>query len=112
MNMSELKSFDNAAKDYRYDEAHREVSADEQQNPCTCQLKAKRRLGGTSYPSIIELQDADPDCELHFPWMQEDDLSRIHAVRYWFAGYQVGYNTGFETGRMAAMEEMGFLATD
>jgi hypothetical protein len=112
MNLSEAKSFDAKAKDYRYDAAHREASENEQLQPCTCQIKAKDRLGGVSYPSLIELQDADPDCELHFPWMLEDDRERVFTMRTWMAGYQVGYNTAFETGRQAALEEMGFLSTD
>ena len=110
MNLSELKSFDTGA--FEYDTAHREVSNAEQEHPCTCQIKAKLRLGGASYPSLISLEDADPDCELHFPWMQEDEASRIHAMRYWFAGYQTGYDTAYTTGYAAAMEKMGFLPID
>ena len=110
MNLSEQKSFDTGA--HYYDEAHRETSAETQRNPCTCERKAKLRLGGAFYPSIIELEDADPDCELHFPWMQEDDASRRSAMRFWFAGYQTGYDTAYTTGYNAAMEKMGFLPND
>jgi hypothetical protein len=107
MNLSELKMLNSG-----YDAAHRETSEAEQASPCTCQIKAKSRLGGVSYPSLISPSDADPDCELHFPWMQEDDASRQNAMRYWYAGYQVGYDTAFETGKAAAMEEMGYLGID
>jgi hypothetical protein len=107
MNLSELKSLNSG-----YDTAHRETGKVEQESPCTCQIKAKLRLGGASYPSLISREDADPDCELHFPWMQEDDSSRQHAMRYWYAGYQVGYDTAYTTGYMAAMEAMGYLPTD
>jgi hypothetical protein len=112
MNLSEAKSFDERIKDYRYDAAHRELSEAEQRHPCTCQIKAKERQGGVSFPSLIDLVDADPDCELHFPWMIEDDVSRINAMAYWMAGYQVGYDTAFETGRMAEREKMGFIGVD
>ena len=107
MNLSDLKHLNSG-----YDKAHRMVSENEQEQPCTCQIKAKLRLGGAYYPSLIEPQDADPDCELHFPWMQEDDAHMLNAMRYWFAGYQVGYNTAYTTGYMAAMEKMGYLPDD
>src|SRR5262245_38340243 len=112
MNLTDAKSFDERARDYRYDRAHREVAQDEQERPCTCQIKAKERLGGTSYPSLIELEDADPDCELHFPWMIEDDRERMVAMRWWFAGYQVGYDTAFTTGQAAERERMGYTSHD
>jgi len=95
MNLSEAKSFD--TDQFEYDRAHREVSAAEQARPCTCQIKARKRLGGTGYPALIDKQDADPDCELHFPWQIEDDDERIAALRWWFAGYHVGYNTATDT---------------
>lgn len=91
MTLSDVKSFDIGNHDY--DNAHREVSTDEQQNPCTCQRKAKGSQGSASYPSIFAKADADPNCELHFPWMIEDDKSRVFAMRWWMAGYQVGYAT-------------------
>ena len=107
MNLSELKALNSG-----YDEAHREVSNNEQENPCTCQRNGQLAFGGVSYPSLVEPSYADPDCELHFPWMQEDEASRIHAMRYWFAGYHVGFDTGFKTGKAAAMEQLGYLAHD
>jgi len=94
--LSYAKSFDTPGT-WEYDKAHREVATDEQQNPCTCQRKAKERTGSAMYPSLITREDADPDCELHFPWMIEDDKSRVLAMRWWFAGHQVGYNTASAT---------------
>lgn len=105
MNLSEAKSFD--TDQFEYDRAHREVSAAEQANPCTCQRKAKARQGGVHYPSLIDSQDADPDCELHFPWQIEDDDERIAALRWFFAGYQVGYDTAIPTGQMIEKERRG-----
>ena len=110
MKLHELKDFDTGA--HEYDTAHREVSKAEQEKPCTCQIKAFRRLGGAHYPSLIDHEDADPDCELHFPWMIEDEAERVSAMRWWFAGYQAGYDTAFPTGQMAMMEKMGFLPDD
>jgi len=110
MDLSEMKSFD--TPEYEYDRAHREMSADEQQNPCTCQRKARERMlrevspSMVGYPSLIQREDADPDCELHFPWQIEDDLERVHAMRWWAAGYQVGYDTGNKTGQNIVVERM------
>jgi hypothetical protein len=108
MNLSELKDLNSG-----YDEAHRELAKAEQENPCTCSMKAFRRLGGAYYPSLISPSDADPDCELHFPWMIEYDVERINAMRWWMAGYQVGYDTGHSTGEESMMEKlMDFLGID
>src|SRR4030095_12541612 len=113
MNLSDAKSFDEKVKDYRYDKAHRAVSQEEQERPCTCKIKAKKRQGSATYPSLIELVDADPDCELHFPWVIEDETERVHIMRFWFAGYQVGYDTGFTTGEESVVEKMmEFLEID
>ena len=106
MNLHDVKSFDEKAEDYRYDAGHREISMAEQLQPCTCQRKAKERTGSAGFPSLIEIEDADPDCELHFPWMIEDDAERIAAMRWWAAGYQVGYNTGSETGAQVVIERL------
>src|SRR5262252_3465236 len=86
MTLSEAKRYDTDA--HEYDMAHREAAHNEQEYPCTCQAKAKQRLGYRDYyPSIIGWQDADPDCELHFPWQIEDPQSRMNAMRWWMAGY-------------------------
>jgi hypothetical protein len=107
MDLSEVKRYDTDS--HEYDMAHRELAHNEQKAPCTCMHKAKRRLGYRDhFPSIIEWQDADPDCELHFPWRIEDDMSRMHAMRWWMAGYQVGYATGCKTGRDISYEELGY----
>jgi hypothetical protein len=102
MNLSDIKSFDTEGK-WEYDTAHRELSKLEQEKPCTCQHNGRERILKDSpsmvgYPSLLEKEDLDPDCELHFPWMIEDEDMRKLAVRWWFAGYQVGYDTGYETG--------------
>jgi hypothetical protein len=93
MNLSEAKhaGHDNPGLDY--DRAHAELATVEQTSPCTCQRKAKARTGSVSYPSLISIEDADPDCELHFPWVIEDEAMRRLAMRYWMAGYQVGFDT-------------------
>jgi len=109
MDLTDVKSFDNKAEDYRYDEAHREIARDEQEHPCTCQIKAKERSGSAFYPSIIELEDADPDCELHFPWMIDADEERKAAFRWWMAGYQVGHSTGYKTGHSEVIERLLIL---
>ena len=112
MNLSEAKSFDLDGSG-EYDRAHRELSYGEQLQPCTCMRKAKERWGGTGFPSLItDLRDFDPDCELHFPWMIEDDEERRHLMRYWMAGYQVGYDTAFKTGRQSALEQLGMIGSE
>lgn len=93
MNLSEAKHVGHNNTGQEYDEALRRLSSIEQEKPCTCQRKAKNRQGSALYPSLITVEDADPDCELHFPWVIEDPDERAHAVRWWFAGYQVGYDT-------------------
>ena len=30
----------------------------------------------------------DPDCEIHNPWVQEDEAERVYAMAYFFAGAQ------------------------
>lgn len=97
--LSELKTFDDT--DHEYDQAHAELSRIEQARPCTCQIKAHARQGGVGYPSILGVGDMDPDCELHFPWVLEDDTERQNAMRWWMAGYQTGYDTAFPTGEAA-----------
>lgn len=91
MNLSDVKFFDSGA--HEYDVAHGELGREEQINPCTCQIRARERSGGALYPSLIERVDADPDCELHFPWMREDGVERRGGMRTWMAGYQVGFAT-------------------
>lgn len=77
---------------FEYDHGLAVVAHAEQTNPCTCQRNAKARTGGALYPSLLEPEDVDPDCELHQPWMIEDPAERLHALRWWFAGRQVGWN--------------------
>ncbi len=87
MNLSEAKRLtDQPELDaYPYDRAHRELST---ARACTCELKAGSGPGG-----LITAEQADPDCELHFPWMREDDADRVAGMREWMAGYQCGYQT-------------------
>jgi hypothetical protein len=77
-------------------EAHRELGAAETNSPCTCAREQKRQTNpdGPYYPSIIFDQYLDPDCELHHPWMIEDDAERVAAMRWWFAGRVEGFNVG------------------
>ena len=93
MTLSQLKHAGADANGSDYDAAHRELGAAEQRNPCTCMRNAKARSGGAMYPSLIEPSDVDPDCELHRPWVIEDDAERVHVMRFWMAGYQAGYAT-------------------
>jgi hypothetical protein len=90
--LSELKNYPYGGM--AYDQAHHELSNREQQQPCTCQIKAKTRTPDmVGYPSIITADDLDPDCELHFPWVIEDDVERMSAMRWWMEGYHTGYDT-------------------
>jgi len=81
-------------------EAHRELGAAENLQPCTCARaqKAATNPDGPYYPSIIYSEYLDPDCELHHPWMIEDESERVHAMRWWFAGRVEGFNVGLECG--------------
>jgi hypothetical protein len=100
MNLTQAKSFDGPGH-WDYDRVHRLVGAEEQSNPCTCQIKAKENQGSATYPSLIEYEDADPDCELHFPWMLDDPQEAVNTTRTWFAGYQVGFDTATDSHRDA-----------
>lgn len=96
--LTDLKAFDaNVASDpsaLTYDRAHREISNG---TPCTCERKLAERMGSLSpapyVGALLSPEDFDPDCELHFPWVREDDTSRLDAMRTWLAGYQIGYGT-------------------
>jgi hypothetical protein len=97
MNLSEAKNAGDGGK--AYDAAHAEAGRHEQEHPCTCAIAAKARTGAALYPSLIAIEDADPDCELHFPWIREDDRAREDAMRLWLAGYAVGFRTAEEGNR-------------
>lgn len=104
MDLSQAKHAGHDNPGHDYDRAHAELSAVEQTSPCTCQIQAKARTGSAMYPSLIAIEDADPDCELHFPWVIEDEAMRRLAMRYWMAGYQVGFDTAGEYFEIVAYD--------
>ena len=110
MTLSQLKHAGASNDGSDYDAAHRELGTAEQLKPCTCMVKAKLRTGGALYPSLIEPSDVDPNCELHLPWMIEDDAERVHVMRFWMAGYQAGYATASAHVELSAAERYALRA--